>query len=140
MFNKYFGQHPDSFVCPVCFKIFAEKFILKFHMKIHAEKNEYACNICAKKFTGLRDLMIHKMIHIDENRFKCLICGDRFGKEYLLRKHRKIHAKSETSTGLDSKRNQSTSKGDSKNEVAIIDSDPLINVLIKESQKLELGN
>lgn len=89
----------NSFECPDCHKVFAEKKILKRHLKIHSPIKPHACPECDMSFAESSNLSKHKKKHTGELRNivgkpnLCSVCGKGFKWSSSLSKHMKHHTK-----------------------------------------------
>lgn len=69
MYFRHKATHvPGSFVCDYCTKVFKKKDLLKDHILIHIERENFKSNMCNKKYSIKRDLNIHRRLkHNDSN-------------------------------------------------------------------------
>ena len=72
----------DSALCEICSKTFANKYILKAHMKTHNEKTDI-CDICSKAFSNKQILKAHILTHTQQ-KIQCQIC---FESVFYLKNH-----------------------------------------------------
>lgn len=88
-----------SFECPECHKVFAERKILKRHLKIHSPIKPHACSECDMSFAESSNLSKHMKKHTGELRNVvgkpnlCSVCGKGFKWASSLSKHMKHHTK-----------------------------------------------
>lgn len=88
-----------SFECPECHKVFAERKILKRHLKIHSPIKPHACPECDMSFAESSNLSKHMKKHTGELRNVigkpnlCSVCGKGFKWSSSLSKHMKHHTK-----------------------------------------------
>lgn len=89
----------NSFECPECHKIFAERKVLKRHLKIHSPIKPHACPECEMSFAESSNLSKHMKKHTGELRNVvgkpnlCSVCGKGFKWASSLSKHMKHHTK-----------------------------------------------
>ena len=81
------------FSCPICNKLFACGWKLKWHVITHTGDKPEICHICGKRFSYKGNLNIHMKIHTGDKPFVCDICGKRFIHRKDLRKHVESHNK-----------------------------------------------
>lgn len=60
------NEKKNSFECPDCHKVFAEKKILKRHLKIHSPIKPHACPECDMSFAESSNLSKHFKRHTGE--------------------------------------------------------------------------
>ena len=77
----------DPALCEICSKTFANRYILRAHMKNHDEKTDI-CDICSKAFSNKHVLKAHILTHTQE-KTQCQICLESvFGlKNHMKNKH-----------------------------------------------------
>ncbi|KAJ8945366.1 hypothetical protein NQ314_009267 [Rhamnusium bicolor] len=85
-----YSAHSLSSLCFVCGKIFGNAEKLKFHMKLHADKN-YVCNVCGKSFHTSNTLVVHLRTHSGEKPYKCTTCDKCFTQRSPLVIHQRLH-------------------------------------------------
>ncbi|CAK1583067.1 unnamed protein product [Parnassius mnemosyne] len=92
------GHGDPELECNKCHKVFASKFTLRTHRKIHLRK--HPCDYCTKTFTKMEDLMAHvAKIHLI---LKCQACDYTAKKYQDLQEHQKCHSSPLDSTYTDS--------------------------------------
>lgn len=93
------NETSTSFECPECHKVFAERKILKRHLKIHSPIKPHACPECDMSFAESSNLSKHMKKHTGELRNVigkpnlCSVCGKGFKWASSLSKHMKHHTK-----------------------------------------------
>lgn len=93
------NESKNSFKCEQCHKVFAERKILKRHLKIHNPIKPHACPECHMSFAESSNLSKHMKKHTGELRNVvgkpnlCQICGKGFKWASSLSKHMKHHTK-----------------------------------------------
>ena len=76
--------------CNVCGKDFAEKTVLKEHIKKEHPQN-YKCKICNKNFETSWQMETHMRSHDEAETFKCNKCEKKFYVLWRLKKHAEGH-------------------------------------------------
>ncbi|XP_055302231.1 zinc finger protein 583-like [Sitodiplosis mosellana] len=95
------NETKNSFECPDCHKVFAEKKILKRHLKIHSPIKPHTCphSECGMSFAESSNLSKHMKKHTGELRNVigkpnlCQVCGKGFKWASSLSKHMKHHTR-----------------------------------------------
>ena len=82
-----------AFSCPICNKLFACGWKLKWHVRTHTGDKPEICHVCGKRFSYKGNLESHIKIHTDDKPFVCDTCGKRFIHRKELRKHVESHNK-----------------------------------------------
>jgi KRAB domain-containing zinc finger protein len=79
--------------CEICFKVFANKYYLKDHMRTHQPKVQ--CKICNKSLTvqSMKDHMRNHELKKHAKKFNCDKCGKDFFLKRLLAFHLSTHLK-----------------------------------------------
>ena len=72
----------ESALCEICSKTFANRYILKAHMKNHDEKTDI-CDVCSKAFSNKHVLKAHILTHTQQ-KVQCQIC---FESVFALKNH-----------------------------------------------------
>ncbi|CAG5043405.1 unnamed protein product [Parnassius apollo] len=92
------GHGDPELECNKCHKVFASKFTLRTHRKIHLRK--HSCDYCTKKFAKIDNLIVHvaNIHHI----FMCQACDYTTKKYKDLQEHQKCHLSPRESTDTDS--------------------------------------
>ena len=72
----------DSALCEICSKTFANRYILRAHMKNHDEKTDI-CDVCSKAFSNKHTLKAHILTHTQQ-KTQCQIC---FESVFALKNH-----------------------------------------------------
>ena len=81
------GHGDPDLECNKCHKVFASKFTLRNHQKIHQRKHQ--CSYCSKSFYHVRDLRNHvEKIHFV---FICEMCDFSASKYSELKAHKFTH-------------------------------------------------
>ena len=62
----------DPALCEICSKTFANRYILRAHMKSHDEKTDI-CDVCSKAFSNKHTLKAHILTHTQQ-KTQCQIC------------------------------------------------------------------
>lgn len=98
---KYLEQvRPNGekrFSCPECFRSFAEKRNLKYHLQVHYKILPYKCSICTKGFITPSILKSHMESHKTVKDYECEICSKKFRAKSTLYSHKqRIHEKQKT--------------------------------------------
>ncbi|RVE42956.1 hypothetical protein evm_012409 [Chilo suppressalis] len=75
--------------CPICQKVYSNKYHLQRHVAIHNRK-VYSCEFCSKPFYEQRLLDAHKRTHAEVG-YKCDECFKVFKTSASLHQHRLIH-------------------------------------------------
>lgn len=89
----------EHFECLTCHKVFAQKKILKRHLKIHNPNKPYVCKTCNMGFVESSNLRKHEKKHTGELRNVegkpnlCSVCGNAFKWASSLSKHMKHHTR-----------------------------------------------
>lgn len=103
-FRKHLALHSaeeGSLDCKICFKTFATKEDILFHLKIHAgsrtvknpNEKKFTCDYCERKFFTRKDVRRHLVVHTGTRNFLCQFCPQRFGrKDHLVRHIKKSHS------------------------------------------------
>ncbi|KAG5879971.1 hypothetical protein JTB14_036183 [Gonioctena quinquepunctata] len=81
----------SSYVCKICNKIFASKYILAVHEKRHLYKGNFLCPICGKGFNSKGCLNRHNRVHTGEKKYECQVCKKKFPSSNNLNLHSRIH-------------------------------------------------
>ncbi|XP_055305965.1 zinc finger protein 808-like [Sitodiplosis mosellana] len=92
-FKKHAELHKNAASnsqCVICEKVYKNNRMLKFHMKVHAERI-FLCDLCGKKFQREEILKDHRKIHFDSRPEKCKYCPKAFKTLNLLKVHTRIH-------------------------------------------------
>ena len=87
----------DRSLCNICSNTFANKYILKSHMKTHSEDSKeierfevLSCNVCERSFSNKYSLKYHKRSHEEDAKDKttttCDVCAKLVSK-VTLKKH-----------------------------------------------------
>ncbi|KAI8433195.1 hypothetical protein MSG28_015287 [Choristoneura fumiferana] len=78
--NRSENKSEKPHVCDVCKKQFGEKYLLKYHKRLHTGETAYTCRLCSKTFNHISNLKRHIRAH--ENKpFACEICNQHFSKQ-----------------------------------------------------------
>jgi len=78
----------NSFNCPICEKLFCNRYYLKKHILVHTNEMPYKCDDCGKLFRWHASLKNHKTLeHKGENPMACKECGRCFKSVHSLKKH-----------------------------------------------------
>ena len=94
IFRKHIDDHiTKSLECNKCptFKLFATKYEIKLHNKIHLEQRSLKCDYCPKSYDRKDSLMLHVRSHTGERPFKCGLCPYAGAKKSSLVAHIKLH-------------------------------------------------
>lgn len=83
---------PGAAICSQCGKSFANKYVLKFHKKIH-EEHQYHCSYCDKTFAFPNRKVEHERIHTGERPYCCSKCDKTYTTNFLLKRHQQVHKK-----------------------------------------------
>lgn len=93
------NETKNPFECPECHKVFAERKVLKRHLKIHSPIKPHACTECDMSFAESSNLSKHMKKHTGELRNVigkpnlCSVCGKGFKWASSLSKHMKHHTR-----------------------------------------------
>ncbi|KAK9505215.1 hypothetical protein O3M35_009312 [Rhynocoris fuscipes] len=93
--NLYFHSQTHSeapFTCTECNKTYAERKILKRHMRVvHSFKELLKCNECDKTFKSAEILSLHYTVHTGAKPYKCSMCPKSFVYKTTLALHTSRH-------------------------------------------------
>ncbi len=64
--------------CPKCGKGFAQKYLLKEHLKVHETTKAHHCDFCGKAYKRPESLRVHKKKHLNRREYKCSVCDLEF--------------------------------------------------------------
>lgn len=88
------GQHLEKpHKCPFCSKMFARRYLLIAHQRVHTGERPYVCKYCAKPFRHRANLRAHERIHTGEKPYVCSFCAKAFTDPSNLRSHERIHTR-----------------------------------------------
>lgn len=73
--------------CPVCSKMFYDKWALRVHMEVHSDKKEQ-CPYCLYTTCHPKNMRAHVKVHVKQFDYVCEKCGRGFVYNFLLRDHR----------------------------------------------------
>ena len=62
--------------CKICLKVFATKYLLDVHSRVHTCQKPFVCSTCGRGFTRKSNLQTHKTTHSKERKHKCDICTE----------------------------------------------------------------
>ncbi|KFD48971.1 hypothetical protein M513_10123 [Trichuris suis] len=77
--------------CRFCGKVFAFKYPMIAHERVHTGERPFICKYCTKSFSQQTSLIMHERSHTGERRYKCDICDKRFIQPSALHSHRRTH-------------------------------------------------
>jgi len=87
------GKDTRPFICDICGKGYAKRFILNAHKQIHSEGRQFECLVCKNSFKTEKTMKAHQKIH-EKNRtadFHCKECGKSVLTKASLRAHQLLH-------------------------------------------------
>ncbi|XP_017083889.2 zinc finger protein 845 [Drosophila eugracilis] len=76
--------------CKLCYKHYASKYALGWHIKAHTDANAYKCQRCSKSYSDPTKLKRHEMTH-EKRPLQCDVCLKGFYQRARLREHELIH-------------------------------------------------
>ncbi|XP_050678001.1 zinc finger protein 569-like [Leptidea sinapis] len=89
---KHLDIHKKKhFICPVCNRHFAEKYMITPHLPQHFETTLHICNICGKVYNAKFRLIQHMKTHAEKKGYKCNYCPISFTNSANLEQHMHIH-------------------------------------------------
>mmetsp|Transcript_28859 Transcript_28859/g.39826 ORF Transcript_28859/g.39826 Transcript_28859/m.39826 type:complete len:453 (-) Transcript_28859:50-1408(-) len=77
------------FPCPECGKLFARRYYVNQHMRIHRNYYPFQCSYCVRKFKHQSNLIAHEQGHTKLYRFKCSHCPSGYPRRDRLVRHLK---------------------------------------------------
>ena len=87
-----FRMSTQSYLCPLCGKMFKRKEYLKQHTsRVHHKIKELQCMYCDKTYATKTDLTQHMSVHGMGNGYECKDCGKQFNNRDSAIFHRKQH-------------------------------------------------
>ncbi|XP_065163171.1 zinc finger protein 91-like [Atheta coriaria] len=91
-------KHADdeNFVCHKCFKPFLSKSNLMEHLQFHDKTKKFLCSECGQSFTRNDYLIIHMRRHRGEKPYTCKYCGKGFPRGTDLKVHERYHTGEKT--------------------------------------------
>lgn len=91
-------QHPASYTCPVCSKVYTNAAGLHWHRRTqHLTVNDevplrFPCTDCGQTYGSLRYLKVHQLTHAGVKRFACPVCGRLHITSSRLSAHLRTHS------------------------------------------------
>ncbi|GLG94958.1 Protein glass [Gryllus bimaculatus] len=91
--QRHEETHHTEHRCPVCSKLFKNKFSLRSHAFVHAERRHFCCHVCGLLFRTASCLCNHvRSQHSGPRRaFECPHCSKLFGQRFHLALHMRSH-------------------------------------------------
>ncbi|XP_073952731.1 zinc finger protein 711-like isoform X3 [Choristoneura fumiferana] len=90
--EKHLDVHKKkTFACPICAKIYGEKYLLMKHVPQHFETVIHICKVCGNLYNAKSRLKEHSKIHADVKNYQCSYCSKGFTTEYKLKQHHNVH-------------------------------------------------
>uniref|UniRef100_A0A1Q3F3H3 Putative c2h2-type zn-finger protein n=1 Tax=Culex tarsalis TaxID=7177 RepID=A0A1Q3F3H3_CULTA len=85
--------HSDKAVsCPICKVKFRQRSYLKIHMQNqHSDQRDYVCGVCGKAFARKFVLNVHLRTHTREELYRCEVCTEGFIHRRLYTIHMERH-------------------------------------------------
>ncbi|OMJ87688.1 hypothetical protein SteCoe_10532 [Stentor coeruleus] len=84
----------DQIKCDICEKEYANKSVLKQHMKTHLPSKPWKCDLCPREFSQKSKLIEHVNRHQGTPPFTCSNCGKGFYQKDRLKTHELSHSNS----------------------------------------------